>query len=55
MDPQANPATKRPTIQDRYNEVERQRHREEAIARQKAKKTVGEVAQDPIYNPPDGL
>ena len=38
-----NEATKRPTIQDRYEEVARQRRREEAIARRKASVPVGEV------------
>jgi hypothetical protein len=36
MDSQANPATKRPTPAEIYEEVARQRRREEAIARRNA-------------------
>lgn len=34
MDPNANPATRRPTPADIYEEVDRQRRREKAKARQ---------------------
>jgi hypothetical protein len=47
-----NEATKRPTIQDRYEEVARQRRRDEAIARRKASVPVGEVAQDVVQSTP---
>ena len=48
-----NEATKRPTIQDRYEEVARQRRREEAIARQKASMPVEEVAHSLVQSTPN--
>ena len=48
-----NEATKRPTIQDRYEEVARQRRREEAIARRKASVTVEEVAHSMVQSMQD--
>ena len=53
MDINGNPATRRPNAKDRYEDVAKQRRREEALARRKANVTVDELAQDAIQSPPD--